>query len=158
MLVDTTPKFVAGRRLGARHGERGACRSSRAASQQDYRATLLRFLSLQAAAGDAGRRAASGNCAVSCSSTANRSRRRCAPGWRSCATPICAPCSPASAPPALVLHGESRPADAAGGRPRCLAAQLPQARYRLLRAQPGTRRFCRDPASVRRTRLEEFAA
>ncbi len=153
VLVDTTPKFVQGGDWA--HGMASEVFAEFARGlEQDYRATLLRFLSLQAGAGDAGRAlikqlrtelfqhgepqlvALRAGLAI----LRDTDLRAMLAGIRA---------------PTLVLHGShDRLTPPAAGE--FLAAQLPQARYQLLRGA-GHAPFLSDPAAFAAA-LEEFAA
>jgi pimeloyl-[acyl-carrier protein] methyl ester esterase len=153
VLVDTTPRFVQG--ADWTHGMASEVFAEFARSLElDYRATLLRFLSLQGGAGEAGR--------ALVKSLRSEMFRRGEPQLAALRaglailrdTDLRAALGGIRSP-ALVVHGShDRLTPPAAGE--FLAARLPQARHRLFRGA-GHAPFLAEPEAFAAA-VEEFAA
>jgi pimeloyl-[acyl-carrier protein] methyl ester esterase len=153
VLVDTTPKFVQAENWS--HGMAVEVFAEFARGlEQDYRATLLRFLSLQVGAGDAGR-ALIRQLRTELFQHGEPQLAALRAGLAILRDTDLRAMLAGIHAPTLVLHGShDRLTPPAAGE--FLAAQIPQARYQLLRGA-GHAPFLSDPVAFAAA-VEEFAA
>jgi pimeloyl-[acyl-carrier protein] methyl ester esterase len=89
LMLCAPPRFVRGRTGRMGHGAGGVFQDFAQGLARDYRATIDRFLVLEAQGSDHGQSELA-LCARRYSRRASRRRRRSNSGWRCCATPTCA--------------------------------------------------------------------